>query len=146
MRKIMVSIVIAIGIFAFICQAAGQSESMKTETLSSTGKVTVKGILLNNDRSPAFGKQVFVLESIEKGKFMLAFGADGKIANQAMVGEKGTFSVSVERAFLESRQAVLCVLLQSGITPQYPNGTPLIVKSPKDSNVVDLGEIIITYE
>lgn len=146
MRKFLVSIILTFGIFAFLSQAAGQSSSIKVEFLPAAGKVTVKGILLNKDRSPASEKQVFVLEFQKRGTFMLASGPDGKIANQAKVGEKGNFIILVDRAFLSSRQAVLCVLLQGGITPQYPNGTPLIVKPPSDTNVVDLGEIIITYE
>lgn len=117
----------------------------KTLALSTMDKVTVKGVLLNSDGVAAVDKQVFVLESPKKGTFQLASDSTGAIANQGNTDKEGRFKIKVDRAFLESRQAVLCVLLQNGITPQYPNDVPVVIKPSKGGDVIDLGRITISF-
>ena len=146
MYKIVTSLFLIVGIVSLSHYTGAEKNSTQVEVIPIKGNITMTGVLLNSDKSPAASKQVFILESKKKGTFMLAFEPDGKIINQGKTNEKGRFKITVNQAFLESRRAVLCVLLQTGITPQYPNNEPLIVKPPKDTNVVDLGEVIITYE
>lgn len=132
---------------------SARGADLQVEAIPSGPNVTVVGVLLNPNKSPATNVWVYVFESKEKGHFTLLMeppqNGQAKLLNFATTDAKGHFTILVSRAFLETRQAVLCVNLRDnvrGIIPQYPNGKALVVRAPPGSTVVDLGKVVIVTE